>query len=110
MGNREIKQQARRAALDAQSKRRKERAERERRLERLTIQVLVAIREREAAVLHADRRVGQALTEMIDTERLSARDAVQWCGEEVSTREVARLRRVAADAEATHEEASAIDT
>lgn len=94
MGKQTIRQEARRAALDAQSKRREERAERERRVEALAIKVLVAIREREAA----DRRAGEALTEMIETERLSAREAVQWCGDEVSTREVARLRRVAADA------------
>lgn len=107
MGNREIKQQARRAALDAQTKRREAGAARERRLERLAVQVLVAIRERDAAVLDADRRAGEALTEMVDTEGLSARDAAQWCGKEVSTREVARLRRVAADAVATHEEGAA---
>ncbi|PWJ23289.1 hypothetical protein ATK17_3782 [Branchiibius hedensis] len=98
MGKQTIKQEARRAALDAQSKRREERAERERRLERLAIEVLVAVREREAAVLDADRRAGKALIEMIETERLSAREAVQWCGDELSAREVARLRRVAADA------------
>lgn len=98
MGKQTIKQEARRAALDAQSKRREERAERERRLERLAIEVLVAIRERDAAVLDADRRAGKALVEMIETERLSAREAAQWCGDELSAREVARLRRVAADA------------
>ena len=99
MGNREIKQQARRAALDAQTKRRAERAEREHRLERLAIQVLVAIPERQAAMLDSDRRAGKALTEMIDTERLSTRESLQWCGDEVTAREIARLRRTKSDAE-----------
>ena len=108
MGKQTIKQEARRAALDAQSKRREERAARERRLERLAIQVLVAVREREAAVLNADRRAGKALVEMIETERLSAREAVQWCGGELSAREVARLRRVAADAAAECDAASRV--
>lgn len=90
-----IKQEARRAALDAQTKRRAEHAERERRLQGLVVQVLIAIRERDQAVQDADRRAGEALTEMIETERLTARDAVQYCGGEVSIPEVARLRRVA---------------
>ncbi len=96
MGKQTIKQEARRAALDAQSKRRAERAERERRLEGLAVQVLVAIRERDEHLLDADRRAGKALAEMVETEGLSAREAVGWCGDEVSAREVARLRRVAA--------------
>lgn len=44
MGQQSIRQQARRAALDVQSKRRWERAEREKRLEDLAVRVLVAIR------------------------------------------------------------------
>ncbi|MDQ2849877.1 MAG: hypothetical protein M3Y49_03935 [Actinomycetota bacterium] len=57
--------------------------------------MLVAIRERDHAVLDAERRAGEALTEMIENEGLAARDAVKYCGGEVSTREVARLRRTA---------------
>ncbi|MEO8749716.1 MAG: hypothetical protein ABI384_04900, partial [Allobranchiibius sp.] len=99
MGKQTIKQEARRAALDAQSTRRAEHAERERRLQGLVVQVLVAIRERDRAVSDADQRAGQALTEMISIEGLTAHDASQWCGGEVSAREVARLRRVAAIAD-----------
>ncbi|XAS74848.1 hypothetical protein V3G39_09185 [Dermatophilaceae bacterium Sec6.4] len=95
MSKQTIKQQARRAALDAQSVRRVERSERERRLNRLAVKVLVAIRERALAVSDADRRAGEALTEMVEAEGLTARDASQWCGGEVSAREVARLRRIA---------------
>lgn len=95
MGNREIRQAARRAALDAQTKQRAERTRRERRLRDLAVQVLVALRERDAVVLDADRRAGRALTEMIDTGRLTAHEAARWCGDEVNAREVARLRRAA---------------
>lgn len=96
MGKQMIKQQARRAALDAQTTRRAEHAEREHRLQDLAIQVLVAIRERDHAVLDAERRAGEALTVMIENEGLAARGAAQYCGDEVSPREIARLRRVAA--------------
>lgn len=72
--------------------------------------MLVAIRERDAAVSDADRRAGKALTEMVDIERLSTREAAQWCGEEVSAREIARLRRIAADAEQVTSGDAANDT
>ena len=93
MGQQSIRQAARRAALDAQSKRRQARAEREKRLEDL------AVREREAAVADADRRAGTALRDMTVGEGLSVREAVEWCGDEITTREAARLRRLAGDSE-----------
>ena len=99
MGHQSIRQEARRAALDAQSKRRRERAEREKRLEYLAVRVLVAIRERDAAVVEADRRAGKALREMTEDEGLSVHEAVQWCGDEITTREATRLRRLAEDVE-----------
>ena len=94
MGQQSIRQEARRAALDAQSKRRRERAECEKRLEDLAVQVLVAMRERDAAVADADRRAGKALREMTEDEGLSAREAVEWCGDEITMREATRLRRL----------------
>ena len=97
MGHQSLRQEARRAALDAQSKRRRERAEREKRLEDLAVQVLVAIRERDAAVVEADRRAGKALREMTEDEGLSAREAVEWCGGEITLREATRLRRLVKD-------------
>jgi hypothetical protein len=99
MGQRSIRQEARRAALEAQSKRRRERAEREKRLEELAVLVLVAVRERDAAVANAERRAGQALREMTEDAGLSVREAVEWCGDEITTREVTRLRRLAGDSE-----------
>src|ERR1035437_11024952 len=98
MGQQSIRQAARRAALDSQSKRRRERAEREKRLEDLAVRVLVAVREREAAVADADRRAGNALRDMTEDEGLSVREAVEWCGDEITTREATRLRRMAEDA------------
>jgi predicted solute-binding protein len=94
MGQQSIRQEARRAALDVQSKRRRERAEREKRLEDLAVRVLVAVREREAAVSNAERRAGEALWEMTEDEGLSVREAVEWCGDEITAREATRLRRI----------------
>ena len=97
MGQQSIRQEARRAAMDVQSKRRRERAEREKRLEDLAVRVLVALRERDAAVADADRRAGQALCHMTEDEGLSMREAVEWCGDELTTREARRLRHLAQD-------------
>jgi hypothetical protein len=97
MGQQSIRQEARRAAVDAQSKRRRERAVREKRLEGLAVRVLVAVRERDAAVARADRLAGQSLREMIEDEGLSVHEAVEWCGDEITTREATRLRHLAAD-------------
>jgi hypothetical protein len=94
MGQQSIRQEARRAAVDAQSKRRRERARRERQLEGLAVRVLVAIRERDAAVSDAERRAGEALREMTQNEGLSLSEAVEWCGDEITTREATRLRRL----------------
>src|ERR1035437_2732654 len=95
MGQQSIRQEARRAALDAQSNRRRERADREKRLEGLAVRVLVAVRERDAAVADAERRAGKALREMTDDEGLSVHDAVEWCGDKITSREALRLRRIA---------------
>jgi len=99
MGQQSIRQEARRAALDANSKPRRERAEREKRLEDLAVRVLVAVRERDAAVADAERRAVQALCEMLEEQGLSVREAVEWCGDELTTREATRLRRLAEDSE-----------
>ena len=34
---------------------------------------------------------------MTEDDGLSVREAVQWCGDEITTREVTRLRRLAED-------------
>jgi hypothetical protein len=101
MGQQSIRQEARRAALDAQSNRRRERAEREKRLEGLAVRVLIAVRERDAAVADAERRAGKALRELTEDEGLSVREAVAWCGDELTTREARRLRHLAQDGTAS---------
>ena len=97
MSQQSVRQAARRSALDAQAVMRKERADRERRLEALAVAVLTALGERDALVRDAERRAGQALLTMTEDEGLSVREAVDWCGSGVTVREVARLRRLAHD-------------
>ena len=93
MSQQSVRQAARRSALNAQAARRKERADRERRLEGLTVAVLTALGERDALVRDAERRAGQALRTMTDDEGLSLREAVDWCGG-VTVREINRLLRL----------------
>jgi hypothetical protein len=89
-----VRQAARRSALDAQAVLRKERADRERRLEALAVAVLTALGERDALVRDAERRAGQALRTMTDNEGLSVREALDWCGSGVTVREITRLLRL----------------
>jgi hypothetical protein len=96
MGKQTIRQRARQAARDTALRRRREREGSERRLTHLAEQVLVALAERDAAVADAERRAGVALRELTDVEGLSLREAVEWCGGQVSVREATRLRRQAA--------------
>ena len=95
---------ARRSALDAQAELRKERADRERRLEAPAIAVLTALGERDALVRDAERRAGQALRTMINNEGLSVRgpsvhaDAPSYGAESIRSGGVYRaFRRVASD-------------
>lgn len=94
MSQQTIRQQARAAARDMAQRRRRERAERDRRLEDLAVLVLTAIGERDVAVTAAERRAGTALREMTEVEGLNLREAVAWCDERVSLREATRLRRL----------------
>jgi hypothetical protein len=93
MNQQSVRQAARRSALDAQAALRKERADRERRLEALAVAVLTALGERDALVRDAERRAGQALRTMTDDEGLSLLEAVDWCGG-VTVREITRLLRL----------------
>ena len=80
MSKQSVRQAARRSALDTQAVLRKERADRERRLEQLAVEVLTALGERDAAIRDAERRAGEALRAMTDDEGLSVREAADWCG------------------------------
>jgi hypothetical protein len=97
MSQQSARQAARRSALEAQAARRKERADRERRMEGLAVAVLTALGERDGAVKAAERRAGEALWAMSEEEGLSVREAVDWCGIGITVREVTRLRRLARD-------------
>jgi len=90
------RQQARRAALDAQSRMRQQRAEQERRRGSLAVTVVTALAERDALVLACEVRAAAALRSLTEDEGLSLREAVQWCGgvEQLTVREAARLRKV----------------
>ena len=80
--------------MSQQSVRQAARPDRERRLERLAVAVLTALGERDALILDAERRAGQALRTMTDDEGLSLREAVDWCGNAVTVREITRLLRL----------------
>ena len=97
MGKQSVRQAARRAALGVQAARREKRAERERRLDQLAVELLVALGERDAAIAATEQRAGKALQEMTNTAGLSLREAVEWCGPTLTVREATRLRRLVAD-------------
>jgi hypothetical protein len=94
MSQHSVRQAARRSALDAQAVLHKGRADRDRRLEALAVEVLTAPGERDALVRDTERRAGQALRTMTEDEGLSLREAVEWCGSGVTVREIARLLRL----------------
>ena len=79
-----------------QAKRRRDRVERDRRLERLAVEVLTALGERDAMIGVTEQRAGAALHAMIIDEHLTVSEAVQWCAGAISHREAARLRQLAA--------------
>jgi hypothetical protein len=85
---------ARQAAREARASVRAERAERERRLARAGEKVAVELARRDAAVVEHERDAGKALRSMVQTEGLSVREALRWCGVEgLSSREALRMMR-----------------
>lgn len=95
MPSQTVRQQARRVALDAQTRLRRARAEHERRRSGLAVAVVTALAERDACVAACEERAGKALRALTGPEGLSLREAVEWCGgaERLSLRDAARLRR-----------------
>ncbi|GEM_PF-3543069 len=91
------RQLARRAALDAQSKMREQRVQREKRLSARGVEVMVALGERDEMVRRCEQRAGQALHQMTAVEGLGLDEAIQWCGKGLSRREAARLCGLARD-------------
>ena len=76
--------------------RRRKRAQRDRRLEKLAIEVLTALGEREAIIAATEQRAGAALQAMITDESVTVSEAVQWCARAISHREATRLRHLTA--------------
>lgn len=93
MGRQQIKQAARKTALEGQERRRRERAAQDKLLEGLAVEVLVAVAERDEAVREAEARAGVAVRSMLG-QGLSAADVAQCCGARVGVREVRRLAQV----------------
>jgi hypothetical protein len=96
MGKQTMRQAARLRASQAYAKRRHERAQRDRRLEKLAIEVLTALGERHAAIVATEQRASAALQAMINGESLTVSEALQWCACAISHREATRLRHLTA--------------
>ena len=73
----------------------RKRLERDRRCAALGVQVLSALRERDAVVARFERKAGDALRALVVDEGMGAAEATQWCAGSLTTREAARLRRLA---------------
>ena len=69
MRQQSVRQAARRSALDAQAGRRKERVDRERRLESLAVEVLTELGERDGTIAATEQRAAAALQAMITRTR-----------------------------------------
>lgn len=100
MAQQTIKQRARQQAATLAAQHRRERAEREKRLQDLAVQVLTAVGERDAAVEQYEQNVGAALQQMTEDEGLTLREALDWCGDQVPMREATRLRQIDQDGQA----------
>jgi selenophosphate synthetase-related protein len=105
MPSQTVRQQARRVALDAQTRMRQQRAEQDHRRSALAVTVVTALAQRDALVRSCEARAGAALRALIDDEGLTIAEAVQWCGgvEQLTVKEATRLRKATADATAKPE-------
>ncbi len=92
-----LRQIARRKTREVVERRRQERLQKERRVVAHAETIMVAIAERDLAIEVTEARAGAALRALIETEGLSVREAVEWCGGSLDTREATRLRRWTGD-------------
>jgi hypothetical protein len=76
MGKQRLRRAARLAASEVCAKRRREPAERDRRLEKLAIEALTALGERDATT---EQRAGRRVAGDDHEESLTVSEAVQWC-------------------------------
>lgn len=103
MSQQTIKQQARRTAREVAERRRLARVEKERRMTDLAEQVMVALGERDQAVVAAETRAGAALREWTEVEGQTLAEMVEWCDGLLTPREATRLRRLADHGESRDE-------
>ncbi len=89
--------QARRTALAVTAERAAERAAKEKRVARLVVTLLTELGARDAAIRDFEQRASAALDALITTEGLSAREVVARCAGVLTSRDVVRLRAIAAD-------------
>lgn len=107
MSQQTIKQQARRTAREVAERRRLARVEKERRMTDLAEQVMVAIGERDQAVIDTEARAGAALREWTEVEGQTLAEVVEWCDGLLTPREATRLRRLADDSDANGDKGQA---
>lgn len=88
-----VRQTARKSALKTQAKRRRERAEAERKWSALGIDVAVTLTERDAAVDRLERAAGAALVKLTRDEGLTLAEACEWANN-LPTAEAKRLLRL----------------
>ncbi len=106
MSRREDWSRARRTTLAGQSQWRAERKAKDDRCSALGVEIVVALRERDAWVAECEQRAGEALLKLVDSEGLTTTEAVRWCGGQVSLPEAARLRRLVRSAGVDEESAA----
>jgi hypothetical protein len=101
MGKQTMRQAARLAPSEVQAKRRRQRAERDRRLEKLAIEVLTALGERAATIAATEQGADAALQATITDEHLTLAESVHWCARAISHHEAGRLRQLTRQATTT---------
>ena len=91
-----VRQTARKSASATQAKRRRERAQVERRCSAIGIDVAVALSERDATVARLEREAGAALVKLTQDEGLALSLACEWA-DNLPTADAKRLIRLAGD-------------
>jgi hypothetical protein len=89
----EIRQQARRSAVERVAMLRQQRADLVKKQEVLSVEVMTALAERDALIVDAERRAGIALKALVSSG-LSLAEATVWC--DLGGKDAARLLRLAA--------------
>jgi hypothetical protein len=88
---------------EAHLERRRERAARDKELQALAVEVQVTLVNGRAKLREAEIAAGLTLTQMITELGVSTAEVIDWCCGAVTAREVARLRRLAADSPSAEE-------